>query len=93
METKTQGITICLFVLIGVASASAGSFDETQGRQGGMKPPPQAYEACKGKEEGDSVKITTPWGKTMNATCKQGDGKLAAMPEGDARERRNSSDR
>lgn len=93
METKTQGITICLLVLIGVASVSAGSFDETQGRQGGMKPPPQAYEACKDKNEGNSVKITTPWGETMSAICKQIDGKLAAMPEGGVREPRNSPDR
>ena len=93
MNTKTTGIVMCMLVLIGAASAIAGTFDETQGRRGAMEPPPQAYEACKDKDKGDSVKITTPWGKTMNATCKQVDGKLAAMPEGDAREPRNSPDR
>jgi hypothetical protein len=93
MNKKTTKIVMCMLVLIGAASAIAGPFDETQSRHGAMEPPPQAYEACKDKNEGDLVKITTPWGETMNATCKQVDGKLAAMPEGGAREHRNGSDR
>ncbi len=92
MNTK-KGMFMCMLALIGAASAIAGSFDEKQGRQGGMKPPPQAYEACKDKNEGDSVKITTPWGETIKAVCKQVEGKLAAMPEGGVREPRNSPDR
>jgi phage terminase large subunit-like protein len=58
-----------------------------------MKPPSQAYEACKDKNQGDSVKITTPWGETIKGVCKQVEGKLAAMPEGGVREPRNSRDR
>ena len=92
MVMKMTGIAMSLLVLIGATSVSAGSFDESQDRQGGMKLPPQAYAACKDKNEGDSVKITTPWGETMHATCKQVDGKLAAMPEGGVREPRNSHD-
>lgn len=92
MTTKMTGIMMCTLVLIGAASAIAGTSDETQGRRGTMGPPPQAYEACKDKNEGDSVKITTPWGETINAICKQIDGKLAAMPEGGIHNPRNASD-
>lgn len=93
MNAKIRGIVICLLVLIGATSAIAELSDETQGRRGSMGPPPQAYEACKDKNEGDSVEIVTPRGETIKATCKQIDGKLAAMPEGGVLDPRNVSDK
>jgi hypothetical protein len=93
MNTKMIVITLCTLVLIGAASAIAGMSDETQDRRSTMGPPPQAYEACKDNNEGDSVKITTPRGETINAICKQFDGKLAAMPEGGVRDPRNASEK
>jgi hypothetical protein len=93
MNRKIKAIVTGILVLIGASCASAGTFDETQARRGAMEPPPQAYEACNGKNEGDSVKITTPWGETITAICKQINGKLAAMPEGGVREPRNNPDR
>jgi hypothetical protein len=46
-----------------------------------MGPPPEAYEACKDKSEGDSVGITTPRGDTLEAVCKKVDNRLVAEPE------------
>jgi len=52
-------------------------------------PPPQAFEACKGKGEGDPVQLTTPRGEVA-ATCAQTPQGLAARPQrpppGDAQE-------
>jgi len=48
--------------------------------QGGMKPPPEAIAACKGKSEGVSVQFTTPRGDKLKGVCKQFEGVLTAMP-------------
>lgn len=55
--------------------------------QEGRKPPPEAFEICEGKSEGDSVSITSPQGDTVEATCKamRGD-ELVAVPEGGGRQ-------
>lgn len=45
-------------------------------------PPPEAYTACQGKAEGDSVTLTMPDGKTLAGTCRSLDGQLVAMPAG-----------
>ncbi len=42
-------------------------------------PPPQAFDACKGKSEGDQVQLTTPRGE-LPATCRQTPQGLAARP-------------
>jgi len=47
--------------------------------------PPEAIEACKDKNEGDKVEITNSRMEKMKATCKQIDGQLIAVPEGDFR--------
>ncbi|MGZ3183642.1 MAG: hypothetical protein ACXU8N_14490 [Telluria sp.] len=39
-------------------------------------PPPEAIEACKGKQAGDSVTIKTPRGDTLTGTCQ-----LVFMPQ------------
>jgi len=48
------------------------------------KPPAEAFEACEGKSEGDSVSITSPQGDSVEATCKKmrGGDELIAMPAG-----------
>jgi hypothetical protein len=49
------------------------------------EPPPQAYDDCKGKKEGDTVQITTPEG-AMAATCAPSPKGLFARPEHPPRE-------
>lgn len=44
-------------------------------------PPPEAFEACENKSEGDTVSITTPHGDTIDATCKLMKEQLVAVPE------------
>lgn len=48
-------------------------------RHKGHKPPPQAYEDCKGKKAGDIVQHTTPEGK-VEATCEDSPEGLVARP-------------
>ena len=45
----------------------------------GHKPPPQAYEDCKGKKAGDTVQHTTPEG-VVEATCEDSPEGLVARP-------------
>lgn len=45
------------------------------------RPPREAHIACQGKNEGDSVEVTTPRGNTLKAVCRKLNGELAAMPE------------
>jgi hypothetical protein len=49
--------------------------------KGNMKPPPEAYTACKGKTEGTVVQFTTPRGETLKGICRLFDGVLVAEPE------------
>jgi len=64
---------ICLSPLIASAAGRPG-----QGRPQG--PPPEAIAACKDKSVGDSVTFTGRRGETLEATCQEKDGKLAAVP-------------
>lgn len=45
------------------------------------EPPPQAYDACKGKKLNDSVEITTPRGDKIKAQCTESPKGLFARPE------------
>jgi hypothetical protein len=46
-----------------------------------MKPPREAYTACKGKTEGTVVEFTTPRGETIKGVCRSLEGVLVATPE------------
>ena len=46
----------------------------------GHKPPPQAFEACKGKQEGDQVQVTLPDGQKLSASCVNSPQGLFARP-------------
>lgn len=48
--------------------------------KGPSGPPPEAYEACEGKVEGDTVSITTPRGDIIEGVCTDHDGRLALRP-------------
>lgn len=45
-------------------------------------PPPEAIQACKDREVGDTVQFTGRQGETLEATCQEIDGQLVAVPEG-----------
>lgn len=45
-------------------------------------PPPEAIQACKDKEVGDTVQFTGRQGETLEATCQEIDGQVVAVPEG-----------
>lgn len=44
-------------------------------------PPPEAYEACENKAEGEAVSIETPRGHTLEASCQLKDDVLVAVPD------------
>ncbi|MSM41562.1 MAG: hypothetical protein GJT30_18255 [Geobacter sp.] len=79
---KRLGI-FCLFAALVPCTAVWGDNTDMQQRRGGghRKPPQEAYDACKGKNEGTAVEVTTPRG-TMKAVCKSMDGQMVAVPEG-----------
>lgn len=72
----TAVLTILLVMPIIACSQSKGPNDRRQG------PPPEAIEACENKEAGDNVKFTGRRGESVEATCQEIDGQLAAVPEG-----------
>jgi len=61
-----------------IAFSATQVFAEDKGRRG---PPPEAFEICEGKSEGDSVSFTTPKGDSVEATCKLMREKLVAVPD------------
>ena len=75
-------IMLILFPMTGgVSAAQSGEVTVPPKPQGGMKPPPEAITACKGKSEGTAVQFATPRGDTLKGVCRQFEGVLAAMPE------------
>jgi hypothetical protein len=63
------------------ASGSSGQRQRSAQDQQHREPPPQAYEECKGKKEGDAVQITIPSGEKISATCVSSAKGLFARPE------------
>ncbi|MBE9399431.1 YHYH protein [Pontibacterium sp. N1Y112] len=54
---------------------------QPQGGSGGMRRPPQeAIDACKGRDKGDRVSFTTPFGHRISGVCQQRDGELFVIP-------------
>jgi hypothetical protein len=82
---RSVGTAVFSFLLIASASKEVWAIDGPPGRGGKMGPPPEAIEACNGKTEGDAVEFTTPRGDKVKAICRQMDGQLVAVPEGDFR--------
>ncbi len=80
---KSKGIkeVILVMALLSLVpmTALAGNNNGQDGRRQG--PPPEAIEACEGKQAGDSVEFTGRRGETLKATCEERDGQLVAVPE------------
>ncbi len=87
MKKQLLSTAVLLLTLAMLLPATGYSFGGGQGRQQG--PPPEAIAACEGKSVGDSVEFTGRRGETLEATCQEQDGQLAAvpnnMPEGGGR--------
>jgi hypothetical protein len=43
--------------------------------------PPEAIQACEGKNSGDAVQFQTPRGDTITGTCREMQGQLVAVPQ------------
>ncbi len=69
-------VIVGLISLMPMIVSAAGN--RGQGRPQG--PPPEAIAACEGKSAGDSVTFTGRRGETLEATCQEKDGQLAAVP-------------
>ncbi len=79
LKVKTIISLIVLVSLVPVASWAYGNNGAGKKRNG---PPPEAFEACEGKEAGDSVEFTGRRGETLTATCEEQNDQLVAVPEG-----------
>ena len=66
-----------LMVVLWTGIATAQEFPP---RPGGQKPPPGAYEDCRGKKVGDMVLHSTPGGK-VDAVCEDSPDGLVARPK------------
>ena len=57
--------------------------DNHKGRAGGRRqgPPPEAYAACKDKNQGDEAQFVTSRGQTVKGTCEMQGDRLLLRPE------------
>lgn len=72
---STAVLLLTLTILLPSASFASG---QVRGPKG---PPSEAIEACEGKSAGDNVEFTGRRGETLEATCQEKDGQLAAVPD------------
>lgn len=70
---------MAILVLLPITACAAGNDSKNNRPQG---PPPEAISACENKQAGDSVEFTGRRGETLEATCKEINGQLAAVPAG-----------
>ncbi|MES2298689.1 MAG: hypothetical protein V4582_16720 [Pseudomonadota bacterium] len=64
-----------LLVLLCAACAASAQPPQGQGEQSGRarehrRPPQEAFDACKGKKDGDAAQGKGPRGETMSGTCR-----------------------
>lgn len=80
---KNKRWIIAAFFLVFLSVYPMNSIASGMGGPGGGKhgPPPEAFSACEGKEEGDSVEFEGRRGESLKAVCQLRDGKLVAVPE------------
>ncbi len=71
--------SLCLVWLTCLAAPLVMAADDSESHH--PQPPAAAFTACEGKSAGDQVSLTGPDGNSRSATCREVDGKLAAMPK------------
>lgn len=80
MKTVKMIIAIVLFGLC--TSTAFGADNEQQQRRGRHQgPPPEAYEACEGKSEGDAAEFVSPRGDTVTGVCELEGDRLVLRPD------------
>ena len=70
-------LIVCVISLMPMIVFAAGN--KGQGRPQG--PPPEAIEACEGKNAGDRVEFAGRRGESIEATCQKKNGQMAAVPD------------
>lgn len=75
-------VILALLVLMPLTACAESNSRDRKGPQG---PPPEAIQACEGKQEGDAVSFKGRRGETLNATCSMVEEQLVAVPEGHSR--------
>ena len=80
---KARGIAFLMAMAALVPVAAWGNFEPEAAGRRPAGPPPEAYEACVGKEAGVAVQMVTPRGDAMTATCREAGGRLVAVPDAD----------
>ena len=81
MKSSKLKAIVCLLVLISLVPLTSMASDRGGKGPRGKGPPPEAIEACEGKDAGDEVEFTGRRGETVSATCEERDGQLVAVPE------------
>ncbi|MBN2427926.1 MAG: hypothetical protein JXK94_06300 [Deltaproteobacteria bacterium] len=73
---------VFFILMLTQVAACAGKDLPSRHGPGFHGPPPEAFEACKGKKEGDKVTIKTSPGDEITATCQRIPEQLLAVPDG-----------
>ena len=76
---KKSRIALIVSMLLLFPLIASPAFANNERHKG---PPPDAIKACEGKKVGDSITFTGRRGETVRATCREIQGKLAALPVG-----------
>ena len=79
MKKQLQNTTVLLLTLAILSPVTVYAFGG--GKKHPQGPPPEAIEACAGKTVGDSVVFTDGRGESLEATCQERDGQMAAVPD------------
>ncbi len=80
---KTIKKIVIGFAIVAVCCMSAVGDDSTQEKRDDRRPgpPPEAFQVCEDKNEGDAVEIVTDRGDTISATCEKMGDQLVLRPD------------
>ena len=80
MKNRKNQIIVCLFVLLSLIPVAGWAYgnDDSKRRK---EPPAEAFEACEGKQAGDTVEFIGRRGESITATCEEHNDQLVAVPE------------
>jgi len=79
MRSEMVKKMVSLVMLLSLLPAAGWALGDGQDRR--PKPPPEAIEACHGKEEGDRVEFKGRQDRLIKAVCRKHQGLLVAVPE------------
>lgn len=71
-------LVLALLSVAPTAGWASSNDGQNRRRQG---PPPEAVQACEGKQAGASVEFSGRRGDTVEATCQERNGQLVAVPD------------